>query len=220
MVILFENVDKKEKSRLLKGLETINQIIKNIFDEVYINNKGVCYNNESTLLSGRCFCETNFNDFIEIKENQLFKLNTRILYECLKSGKTKITGYTIEDSKYVFNTENGDFIIGEFIDDEVLNIDKLKNIMDDSICSFNKNDLLDRFNNKEFIDVDAGEYKMFITHKLFPSINKCKNLDVKIHDNNDGTFYSTFISKIEDRNKKDEVTFSMNIYYMYKFIHL
>lgn len=220
MVILFENIDKKEKSKLIKGLENINQILKNIFNEVFINNKGVCYNNESTLLSGRCFCETNFNNFIEIKENQLFKLNTRVLYECLKAGKTKILGYTIVDSKYIFNTEIGDFTIGEFIDEEVLNMDKLKSILNNTTCSFNRNDLLERFSNKEFIDVDAGEYKMFITHKLFPSINKSKKLDIKIHDNNDGTFYSSFISKIEERNKKDEVTFDMNIYYMYKFIHL
>lgn len=218
MVILFEELDKKEKSKLLKGLENINQIIKNIFDTVYIDDRGVCYNNESTLLSGRCFCETNFNEFVEIKENQLFKLNTRVLYECLKSGKTKILGYTIENSEYIFNTENGDFLIGEFIDDEVLNMGKIKSLLDNGSDKVNKNDLLERFNNKEFIEVDVNEYKMFLTHKLFPSINKCKNLDVVIHDNNDGTFYSSFISRIDERNKKDEVTFFMKICYMYKFI--
>lgn len=218
MNILFEDMDKKEKTKLLKGLENINQILKNIFGVVYINNQGICYNNESALLSGRCFVETNFNEFVEIKDNQLFKLNTRELFNCLKAGKTKILGYTIDKSNYIFNTENGDYHIGEFIDEEVLNIEKLKTLVNDEIGKVNKNDLLERFDKKEFIEDNVEDYKMFLTHKLFPAINKCTNLDVVIHDNNDGTFYTTFISRIEERNKKGELTFFMKIHYMYKFI--
>lgn len=218
MVIVFEELGKKEKSRILKGIESINQILKNIFEIVYINHEGTCYNNESMLQNGRCICNTDFNRFINIKENQLLKLNTRVLYECLKSGKTKITGYSIEDNILTFHTTEEDFVIGEFLDDEILNLKHINSINLVETISENRNDLLDRFNNKEFIEFDIDKYKMFVTHKLFPSINKSKKLDIVIHDNNDGTFYTSFISRIEERNKKDEITFSMGIEYIYKFL--
>lgn len=218
MVIIFEELGKKEKSRILKGIENTNQILKNIFETVYINHEGVCYNNESMLQNGRCVCNTDLNGFIVIKENQLLKLDTKTMYECIKAGKTKINGYSTDDNKLIFHTSEKDFLVGEFIDDEKLNLFNINSIIENETIKENRNDLLERFDKKEFVEFDIDKYKMFVTHKLFPSINKSKKLDVVVHDNNDGTFYTSFVSRIEERNKNDELTFSMGVEYIYKFI--
>ena len=43
MDINFNDHDKKFKSSFLKELESNIKIIKNLFDESYLNNKEICY---------------------------------------------------------------------------------------------------------------------------------------------------------------------------------
>jgi hypothetical protein len=38
--------------------------------------------------------------------------------------------------------------------------------------------------------------------------------------NDNGTFYGVFRNKIEERNKKEEITFEMEIVYIYRFLDL
>jgi hypothetical protein len=51
-------------------------------------------------------------------------------------------------------------------------------------------------------------------------VNKSTSFNFSAKDNNDGTFYGVFNNKIETRNKKDEITFEMEILYMYRFMDL
>ena len=102
MNILFEEQEKKFKTSFLKDLESNVKIIKNIFDEVYINDKGIGYSLESKLESGRVYCSTNLNKLFEIKENQLLKLNMKVLSDCLKAGKSKILGFYTDNNKLFF----------------------------------------------------------------------------------------------------------------------
>ena len=97
MELIFADVDKKVKSSFLKELENNNKILKNLFDEVYIDDAGLTFCVESKITNGRVYCYTSLNKLFNIEENTLFKLNTGKVTECLKSGKTKITGYYTDD---------------------------------------------------------------------------------------------------------------------------
>lgn len=220
MVILFEELSKKEKTSFLKGLENNNQIIKNLFETAYINSEGVCYNIQSSLNNGRVVAKTNLNEFIEIKENQLFKLNTRELYNCISNGKTKISGYSILNNIFTFMTTEGDYIIGEFIDNERLNLVQLESILCNTSVTENINHILSNFEDKMFTEIKVGDYEMMLTHKLFPCIQKCKDIKVSIADNGDGTFYGCFNIGIEETNKSGAITFSIKLNFIYKFLKL
>lgn len=220
MNILFEDKEKKFKTSFLKELENNVKILKNIYEEVYIDNKGYCYSLESKLDAGRVYCVGSLNKLFEIKENELLKLNLKSISDCLKAGKTKIIGYSIMDSVLLFRTTEMDYEIGEFESDKKLNIDYLLNIEHevDYIC--NLNELLDKFNNKEFINIKKGKYDLILTHKLFPMVAKSSEFNFKARDNDNGSFYGIFENTIEEKNKKDEITFSMKIVYIYRFLDL
>ena len=220
MNILFEEQEKKFKTSFLKDLENNVKIIKNIFDEVFINDKGIGYSLESKLESGRVYCNTNLNKLFEIKENQLLKLNMKVISDCLKAGKSKILGFYTDNNKLFFRNIEMDYEVGEFQNNKKLNIDYINEIIDNSKYSCNLNDLIERFNNKEFINIKKGNYDLLLTHKLFPMINKSNEFNFKAKDNDNGSFYGIFENKIEERNKKDEITFEMKIVYLYRFLDL
>ena len=220
MNVLFEEKEKKFKTSFLKELENNVKIIKNIYNEIYIDNKGTGYCLESKLESGRVYCNTTLNNLFEIKENQLLKLNLKVMSDCLKAGKTKIIGFYVDDGKLIFKNVEMDFEVGEFEDNRKLNIDYLYDIINSSCYECNLNELINRFNNKEFISIKRDRFDLLLTHKLFPVINKSCNFDFCAKVNDNGTFYGIFKNKIEERNKKDEVTFEMNITYIYRFLDL
>ena len=220
MNILFEEQEKKFKTSFLKDLENNVKIIKNIFDEVYINDKGIGYSLESKLESGRVYCNTNLNKLFEIKENQLLKLNMKVISDCLKAGKSKILGFYTDNNKLFFRNIEMDYEVGEFQNGKKLNIDYINEIIDNSKYSCNLNDLIERFDNKEFINIKKGNYDLLLTHKLFPMINKSNEFSFKAKDNDNGSFYGIFENKIEERNKKEEITFEMKIVYLYRFLDL
>ena len=220
MNILFEEQEKKFKTSFLKDLENNVKILKNIYDEVYINNEGVVYSLESKLDSGRVFCNTNLNKLFEIKENQLLKLNMKLLSECLKAGKSKILGFYTDDNKLFFRNIETDYEVGEFENGKKLNINYINEILDEVNYECNLNELIERFINKEFITIKKGKYDLLLTHKLFPMINKSNEFSFKAKDNGNGSFYGIFENKIEERNKKDEIIFEMKIVYLYRFLDL
>ena len=220
MNILFEEKEKKFKTSFLKDLENNVKILKNIYDEVYIDNKGIGYSLESKLESGRVYCNTNLNKLFEIKENQLLKLSTKTLSECLKAGKSKILGFYTDEDKLFFRNIEMDYEVGEFQNGKKLNIDYINEIINNICYSCNLNELIDRFNNKEFINIKKGKYDLLLTHKLFPMINKSSDFNFKAKENDNGSFYGIFENKIEERNKKDEITFEMKIVYLYRFLDL
>ena len=220
MNILFEEKEKKFKTSFLKELENNVKILKNIYEEVYIDNEGYCYSLESKLDAGRVYCIGSLNKLFEIKENELLKLNLKSISDCLKAGKTKIIGYSITDNVLLFRTTEMDYEIGEFESNKKLNIEYLLNIEQevDYIC--NLNELLDKFNNKEFINIKKDKYDLILTHKLFPMIAKSCEFNFKAKDNDNGSFYGVFENIIEEKNKKDEITFSIKIIYAYRFLDL
>ena len=219
MIILFEEKEKKFKTSFLKDLENNVKILKNIYDEVYINNEGLCYSLNSKLESGRVFCNSNINKLFEIKENQLLKLNLKAISDCLKAGKSKIIGFSVDD-RLVFRTTEMDYEVGEFQDNKKLNIEYINDILKNVDYKCNLNDVLERCINKEFINIRKGKYDLLLTHKLFPMINKSSEFKLEIKENDNGTFYGVFKNKIEERNKKDEVTFEMEVTYIYRFLDL
>ena len=221
MNIIFEEQEKKFKTSFLKNLENNIKIIKNIFDEVFIDNEGVCYSLENKIdTGGRVFCNSNLNELFEIKENQLLKLNLKSISECLKAGKSKIIGFFVDNNKLIFRNIEMDYEVGEFEDNRKLNMDYIYEITKNNDYECNLDDLIERFNNKEFINIRKNKYDLLLTHKLFPMINKSTEFSLQVKDNNNGTFYGTFINKIEERNKKGEVTFDFEITYIYKFLDL
>ena len=219
MNIIFEEKEKKFKTSFLKDLENNVKIIKNLFDEVYIDKNGIGYSLESKLEAGRVYCKSSINKLFEIKENQLLKLNLKAISECLKAGKSKIIGFSA-DNKLVFRTTEMDYEVGVFENEKKLNIDYIVNIVEKTDYSCNLNELIERFNNKEFITIRKDRYDLILTHKLFPCINKASefNFEAKINDNR--TFYGVFRNRIEERNKKEEITFEIEIVYIYRFLDL
>ena len=220
MNVIFEEKEKKFKTSFLKDLENNVKILKNIYDEVYIDNKGIGYSLESKLESGRVYCNTNLNKLFEIKENQLLKLNMKTISDCLKAGKSKILGFYTDENKLFFRNIEMDYEVGEFQNGKKLNIDYINEIINNTCYSCNLNDLIDRFNNKEFINIKKGKYDLLLTHKLFPMINKSSEFNFKAKENDNGSFYGIFENKIEERNKKEEITFEMRIIYLYRFLDL
>ena len=220
MNILFEEKEKKFKTSFLKDLENNVKILKNIYDEVYIDNKGIAYSLESKLESGRVYCNTNLNTLFEIKENQLLKLNMKVISDCLKAGKSKILGFYTDNNKLFFRNIEMDYEVGEFENGKKLNMNYIDEIVNQVEYKCDLSDLIERFNNKEFINIKKNKFDLLLTHKLFPMINKSNefNFGAKVNDN--GTFYGIFKNKIEERNKKDEVTFEIEITYIYRFLDL
>jgi hypothetical protein len=131
MNILFEEQGKKFKTSFLKELENNIKILKNLFDEVFVNNEGVCYSLESKLNSGRVYCKSSINKLFEIKENQLLKLNLKAISECLKAGKSKIIGFSADD-ELVFRTTEMDYevVSGNF---ERLYIESLASVLQENL---------------------------------------------------------------------------------------
>lgn len=220
MNILFEEQEKKFKTSFLKDLENNVKILKNIYDEVYINNKGIAYSLESKLEAGRVYCNTNLNKLFEIEENQLLKLNMKVISDCLKAGKSKILGFYTDNNKLFFRNIEMDYEVGEFQNGKKLNNEYINEIINNACYNCNLNDLIDRFNNKEFINIKKGKYDLLLTHKLFPMINKSSDFNFKAKDNDNGSFYGIFENKIEERNKKEEITFETKIVYIYRFLDL
>jgi hypothetical protein len=220
MNIIFEEKEKKFKTSFLKDLENNIKILKNIFDEVYIDNKGICYSLESKLEAGRVYCNTNLNKLFEIEENKLLRLNMKAISDCLKAGKSKIIGFFVDKDKLIFRNVEMDYEVGEFQNNKKLNIDYINEIINNTCYTCNLSELIDRFNNKEFINIKKGKYDLILTHKLFPMINKSNDFNFKAKENDNGSFYGIFENKIEERNKKEEITFEMTIVYLYRFLDL
>ena len=220
MNILFEEKEKKFKTSFLKELENNVKILKNLFDEVYVDNKDISYSLDNKLSNGRVYCTSSLNILFDIKENQLLKINLKTISDCLKAGKTKIIGYSIQDDILIFRTTEMDYDIGEFENEKKLNIDYIYDIINNTHYKCNLNELIEKFNNKEFVNIKKDKYDLILTHKLFPAINKSSKFNFEAKMNDNGTFYGVFRNKIEERNKKDEITFEMEVTYIYRFLDL
>ena len=102
MNIVFEDYDKKFKSKVLKGIENVNNILKNIYDEVFINHEGIAYSVESKLDTGRVFCKTNIDEFIEIpKGNFAYDLLVMIIDEIMIKNKI-ISLFSSKEERYIY----------------------------------------------------------------------------------------------------------------------
>lgn len=220
MNILFEEKEKKFKTSFLKELENNVKILKNLFDEVYVDNKGISYSLDNKLSNGRVYCTSSLNNLFDIKENQLLKINLKTISDCLKAGKTKIIGYSIQDDILIFRTTEMDYDVGEFENEKKLNIDYIYDIINNTDYKCNLNELIEKFNNKEFVNIKKDKYDLILTHKLFPAINKSSKFNFEAKMNDNGTFYGVFRNKIEERNKKDEITFEIEVTYIYRFLDL
>lgn len=220
MNILFEDREKKFKTSFLKELENNIKILKNLFDEVYIDDNGLAYMLENKLENGRLICETTLHKLFEIKNGDLLKMNIKSMSDCFKIGKTKIIGYYLEHDRLVFRTTEMDFEVGVLERDMILNVNYLKDIIDNVSYRCSLNDLLERFENKEFINIKKGKYDLILTHKLFPMINKSSDFSFGAKENNDGSFYGVFKNVILEKNKKEEITFECKITYLYRFLDL
>ena len=104
--------------------------------------------------------------------------------------------------------------------DKKLNLVQINDIVENEDYKCNLNEVLERFQNKEFVNIKKDKYDLIITHKLFPIVNKCSEFNFKAKNNDDGTFYGVFENIVEERNKKDEITFGMKVIYIYKFMDL
>jgi hypothetical protein len=155
----------------------------------------------------------------EIGENQLLKLNLKAISDCLKAGKSKIIGYFV-NGDLIFRTTEMNYEVGEFQDNKKLNIDYINEITENVKYKCDVSDLIERFINKEFVNIKKDKYDLLLTHKLFPMINKSSEFNLEIKENDNGTFYGVFKNKIEERNKKDEITFEMEVTYIYRFLDL
>ena len=221
MYILFEDYDKKFKSSFLKELENNVKIVKNVFDIIFVNCKGITYSLENKLDNGRVFCKTTLHEIFNIPDSSLLKLDLNRIVECLKAGKSKILGFCVDkDDGVILKTTELDYVIGEIQEEMKLNMDYIEDIVDNVEYRCNLNELLDKFNNKEFINIKKDKYDLILTHKLFPSINKSTNFTFEAKDNNNGTFYGVFRNTIEEKNKKEEVVFSIDVIYIYRFLFL
>lgn len=221
MEIMFEDYDKKFKSSTLKELENNIKILKNIFETVLINNEGIAYSLDSKIENGRVYCLCSLNSLLLIPKDTLLELNINNISECLKNGKSKILGfYTNSNNQLIMKTTETDYLIGEYQENKKLNIDYIEDIINNINYKCNLNELLERFNNKEFINIKKDKYDLILTHKLFPMVNKSTNFDFGAKDNGNGTFYGVFKNKIEERNKKDELIFEITLTYIYRFMDL
>ena len=220
--ILFEDYDKKFKSETLKGIENNINILKNIYEEIYMNEYGFVYCIDNLSKNDcRILCKTNLNEYLQVPEGTILKINSKSISDCLKSGKTKILGFYVnENYELIFKTETCDFNVGNYEYDKKLNIEYLNELCNNVNYTCDLSELLDRFDNKEFVNIKKGKYDLILTHKLFPMINKSVYFNFSAKDNDDGTFYGIFNNKIETKNKKGETTFEMEVMYMYRFMDL
>ena len=141
--------------------------------------------------------------------------------ECLKAGKSKMLGYCVDkENNVIFKTIELDYVVGEIQENMQLNMDYIIDIVDNTEDRYSLNELLERFNNKEFININKGGYDLILTHKLFPMVNKASEFSFEAKDNNNGTFYRVFRHRIEESNKKEEITFELNVVYIYRFLDL
>ena len=215
--VIIEFDDKKTKTNFLKALEFVNHRFKNIFNSVYVNKDGYCYSSDVINKNiGRIFIKTDIiNTLFNIKERDVLCLYPKEIYNCIKSGKTKILSIISRYNDIIILTTENEFRIGTYIKEQKLNIDKYLEIVKNSIINKNSDDLLDRLLSKEFIDFTLEDYKMFITHKLFPSINKIDTINVGITDTTDNTFYAIF--KFTSKDNKDN---KLTTIYIYRFAKL
>lgn len=218
-MILFEDREKKFKTSFLKSLENHLKILKNIYDEVFINSEGIAYSVDSKIVNGRVFCKTNLHELFNIDKNGLLKLNLKTLNDCFKVGKSKIIGFSLEQ-ELIFKTTEMDYIVGEFQNNKKLNMDYIEDILKNVDYKCNLNDIIERCINKEFINIKKNKYDLILTHKLFPMIQKATEFDFSAKMNDNETFFGVFRNRIEERNKKDEITFEMDITYIYRFLDL
>ena len=215
--VIIEFDDKKTKTNFLKALEFVNHRLKNIFNSVYVNKDGYCYSSDVINKNiGRIFIKTDIiNTLFNIKERDVLCLYPKEIYNCIKSGKTKILSIINRyDDIIVLTTEN-EFKIGTYLKEQKLNIDKYLEIDKNSTINKNSDSLLNKLLSKEYVDFILEDYKMFITHKLFPSINKIDIINIGITDINDNTFYAIFRFISKD-NKNNELT----TFYIYRFAKL
>lgn len=220
MEIYFDDYDKKFKSSLLKELENSVKILKNIFDEILINNEGIVYHLDNKLNNGRVYAKTTLHKIFNIPEDSLLNLDLNKMSECLKVGKSKLIGFSIENNNLIFKTAELDYIVGELREGKKLNTMYIEDIVSKTNYRCSLNNLIERFNNKEFINIKCDKYDLILTHKLFPMVNKSVNFEFEAKDNDNGSFYGVFRNLIEERNKKDEITFSIEIVYLYRFLDL
>lgn len=220
MEIYFEDYDKKFKSSLLKELENSIKILKNIFNEMLINEDGIVYHLDNKLSNGRVYAKTSLHKIFNIPKDNLLNLDLNKMSECLKVGKSKLIGFSIENNNLIFKTAELDYIVGELREGKRLNITYIKDIVNKTNYKCNLNNLIERFSNKEFINIKCNKYDLILTHKLFPMVNKAISFEFEAKDNDNGSFYGVFRNLIEERNKKDEVTFTMEIVYLYRFLDL
>ena len=220
MILLFEDKEKKFKTSFLKSLENHLKVLKNLYDEVYINSEGLAYSVDSKITTnGRVFCKTKLHELFDINKDDLLKLNLKALTDCFKIGKSKIIGFSLEEILVIKTTEM-DFEVGVVERSQYLNIDYINDIINEVSYSCNLNEYIEPFINKEFINIRKGDFDLLLTHKLFPMINKSVNFDFSAKVNDNGSFYGIFRNVIEERNKKDEITFDIVITYIYRFLDL
>lgn len=214
--------DKKEKTAFLKALEKNNNIVKNLYDEAFINNEGICYNIKSHIskYQGRCIAYTSFNEVLDIQDNELFVLEPAKIANCLKAGKTGISHYEVKGGYLILFNSGIEYTIGRYIDNKEIDYSYLKEMDENKIKETEINHIMENFKEHEFVDLKVGEYGMMITHRLFPLFNKTTNFTVGMYSTCDETFYGVFTNTIEEKNKKEEVVFEAKIKYFYKFLHL
>lgn len=222
-IVLFDEIPKKEKSSFLNGIWKVNQFVKNIFEEAYIDSLGRIYNTESKVIMGRVLIYSNFHEFINIPEGWVLKINTRILYDSINNGKTKLTGYEIFNNEFIMKSVEGDYRIGTF-ENVVLNLRAIENIMDninnDVIDITDKIELIDE---KKVVTIPFDDTKeVYLCNKTVPNVTskKCDKLTIQTKDNSDDTFYSITHGLFQERNKKEEVVFSIDIKYFYRHLKL
>lgn len=222
-MILFDDIPKKEKSSFLNGIWKVNQFAKNIFDEAYIDNLGKIYNTDSKVIMGRVVMYSNFNEFIEIPEGWVLKINTRVLYDSINNGKTKLTGYEIFNNEFIMKSTEGDYHIGSF-ENVVLDLRAIQNIIDNS----NKDiiditDKIELIDDKKVVTVPIEEGKeVYVCNKTVPNVTakKCERLTIETKDNDNDTFYSILHGVFTEKNKKEEVVFRIDIKYFYRHLKL
>lgn len=222
-MILFDDIPKKEKSSFLNGIWKVNQFAKNIFDEAYIDNLGRIYNTDSKVIMGRVVMYSNFNEFIEIPEGWVLKINTRVLYDSINNGKTKLTGYEIFNNEFIMKSTEGDYHIGSF-ENVVLDLRAIQNIIDNS----NKDiiditDKIELIDDKKVVTVPIEEGKeVYVCNKTVPNVTakKCERLTIETKDNDNDTFYSILHGVFTEKNKKEDVVFRIDIKYFYRHLKL
>lgn len=222
-MILFDDIPKKEKSSFLNGIWKVNQFAKNIFDEAYIDNLGKIYNTDSKVIMGRVVMYSNFNEFIEIPEGWVLKINTRVLYDSINNGKTKLTGYEIFNNEFIMKSTEGDYHIGSF-ENVVLDLRAIQNIIDNS----NKDiiditDKIELIDDKKVVTVPIEEGKeVYVCNKTVPNVTakKCERLTIETKDNDNDTFYSILHGVFTEKNKKEDVVFRIDIKYFYRHLKL